>query len=128
MVVLVLTACPAGLRGQLTRWLMEIAPGVFVGHVSARVRDQLWLRVAGLAGNGRALMVHSVRGEQRLAFKVHNHDWVPTDFDGHTLMMRPGAHPDRGPMWAGQPPEAWSIAARRRRFGREIERRRRQGE
>lgn len=31
MVVLMLTACPEGLRGHLTRWLMEIGPGVFVG-------------------------------------------------------------------------------------------------
>ncbi len=125
MVVLVLTACPAGLRGQLTRWLMEIAPGVFVGHVSARVREQLWTRVTGLVGNGRALMVHSVRGEQRLAFQVHNYDWTPTDFDGHVLMMRPNERVN-GATRAGPPPESWSIAARRRRFGREIERRRRQ--
>lgn len=125
MIVLVLTACPAGLRGQLTRWLMEIAPGVFVGHLSARVRDQLWVRVTDLAGNGRALMVHSVRGEQRLAFKVYNHDWVPTDFDGHVLMMRPDAKGGRDGPRAGRPPESWSIAARRRRFGREMEQRRR---
>jgi CRISPR-associated protein Cas2 len=41
MVVIVLSACPAGLRGHLTRWLVEISAGVFVGHVSARVRDLL---------------------------------------------------------------------------------------
>ena len=38
MVVIVLTACPVGLRGDLTRWLLEIAPGVFVGHIDARMR------------------------------------------------------------------------------------------
>ena len=31
MTVIVVTACPAGLRGHLTRWLLEISPGVFVG-------------------------------------------------------------------------------------------------
>lgn len=31
MVVIVLSACPAGLRGHLTRWLLEISAGVFVG-------------------------------------------------------------------------------------------------
>ena len=40
LVVLVLTACPAGLRGHLTRWLLEISPGVFCGRVSARVRER----------------------------------------------------------------------------------------
>ncbi|MGO4760857.1 type I-E CRISPR-associated endoribonuclease Cas2, partial [Streptomyces sp. 2MCAF27] len=29
MTVIVLTNCPAGLRGFLTRWLLEISPGVF---------------------------------------------------------------------------------------------------
>ena len=47
MVVVVLTACPVGLRGDLTRWLLEIASGVFVGHVTARVRDRLWERITG---------------------------------------------------------------------------------
>lgn len=45
MTVIVLSACPVGLRGDLTRWFLEIAPGVFVGHVSARVRERVWIRV-----------------------------------------------------------------------------------
>lgn len=90
MVVLVLTACPAGLRGHLTRWLLEISPGVFVGFVSTRVRDLLWERVTELAKDGRAIMVHSQRGEQRLAFRVHRHDWEPVDIDGVHLIRRPG--------------------------------------
>ena len=52
MTVIVLTACPAGLRGDLTRWLLEIAPGIFVGHISARVRERLWLRVRWPGNHG----------------------------------------------------------------------------
>jgi CRISPR-associated protein Cas2 len=89
VVVLVLTACPAGLRGHLTRWLLEISPGVFVGFVTSRVRDLLWERVLELAKDGRAIMVHSAKGEQRLAFRVHRHDWQPIDVDGVHLMLRP---------------------------------------
>lgn len=89
MVVIVVTACPAGLRGYLTRWLLEISPGVFVGHVTARVRELLWNEVQARAKDGRALLVYSARGEQRLAFQVHRHDWEPTDFDGVQLMLRP---------------------------------------
>lgn len=87
--VLVVTACPAGLRGQLTRWLLEIAPGVFVGRVSRRVRELLWERVVELAKNGRAIMVFSAKNEQRLDFRVHEHEWEPVDFDGVHLMRRP---------------------------------------
>lgn len=39
MTVIVLTAVPPGLRGHLTRWLLEISSGVYVGYVSARVRE-----------------------------------------------------------------------------------------
>lgn len=132
MIVLILTACPPGLRGQLTRWLLEVSPGVFVGHVSARVRQHIWERTCELAGSGRAILVHSARGEQRLAFLVHNHDWVPTDLDGLTLMLRPNPSAplvaDNGGEPKAPPPERWSIAARRRRFGREMEQRRRRAE
>lgn len=89
MVVLVLSACPAGLRGHLTRWFLEISPGVFVGVISARVRELAWQRVTELAKDGRAIMIHTTRTEQRLAFKVHGHDWEPTDYDGIHLMRRP---------------------------------------
>ncbi|WP_229281568.1 type I-E CRISPR-associated endoribonuclease Cas2e [Bifidobacterium asteroides] len=63
MVVVVLTACPLGLRGDLTRWLLEIASGVFVGQVTARVRDRLWERITGQIRTGKAIMVYSARNE-----------------------------------------------------------------
>lgn len=115
MIVIVLTACPTGLRGHLTRWMLEISPGVFVGHLPARVRDELWERVVELIGKGRALMVHTVDGEQRLSFRVHGHDWIPDDHDGILLMRRPSHGESSGQRDA---PENWSIAARRRKYGR----------
>lgn len=115
MVVLVLTACPQGLRGHLTRWLLEVSAGVFVGHVSARVRDLIWERVVELAKDGRAIMIHSARGEQRLAFKVHRHDWKPVDLDGVQLMLRPaeGTSPLTPQLRAG-----WSNASKHRMAAR----------
>jgi len=89
MVVLTLTDCPASLRGDLTKWLLEISPGVFVGRVSARVRDKLWERVRKAVKGGRATMVFSVNNEQRLDFRCHRSQWEPIDFDGVKLMMRP---------------------------------------
>lgn len=88
MTVVVLTAVPPGLRGHLTRWLLEISPGVYVGHVSARVREFMWLRILEHLDDGRALMVYAVPGEQRLRFEVHGHDWLPVDYDGVSLMRR----------------------------------------
>lgn len=97
MTIVVLTAVPPGLRGHLTRWLLEISPGVFVGNISPRVRDLMWQRIVEFVAEGRAIMVHSAHNEQRLAFQVHGHDWTPIDHDGLMLMRRKTA-PDYIPV------------------------------
>lgn len=112
MMVLVLTACPVGLRGDLTKWLSEISPGVFVGRPSSRVRDLLWERSTELCKDGRVILVHTADNEQGLEYRVHNHDWTPIDLDGLTVMLRPTAPPDtarRG---------GWSIPRAQRRARR----------
>ena len=110
--VLVVTACPAGLRGDLTKWVMEITPGVFVGDPSARVREAIWERTTELCKDGRALLIWSTNNEQGMEYRTHRHDWVPTDFDGLTLMMRP--QKDRqGPKYGQR--TGWSIARNARR-------------
>ena len=113
MTVIVVAACPIGLRGHLTRWLLEIAPGIFVGKISARVRDRVWERVTEMVKTGRAIMVHSADNEQGLAFKVHAHDWIPVDYEGINLILRP-ADSDR----ATDTDKGWSAASKRRRYGR----------
>ncbi|WAL39143.1 type I-E CRISPR-associated endoribonuclease Cas2e [Brevibacterium sp. BRM-1] len=89
MMTLVLTAVPPGLRGDLTKWLAEISPGVFVGNPSARIRELVWERTVALCKEGRAVLVTTAGNEQRLEFRVHRSAWVPADFDGLTLMRRP---------------------------------------
>ncbi|KFI57654.1 type I-E CRISPR-associated endoribonuclease Cas2e [Bifidobacterium gallicum] len=118
MVVIVLTACPPGLRGDLTRWLLEISPGVFVGHVSARVRDKLWERIEELVREGRAIMVYSARNEQHLAFRTLRSSWTPEDEDGLTLVRRPLENRDNS--FSGSRKDGWSKASRyhrARKFG-----------
>ena len=108
MVVLVLTACPSGLRGDVSRWLLEI--------VSSRVRERLWERVVSLVKGGRAIMVHSARNEQRFAFKVHQPDWQPVDCDGVELILRPTGTDDA--TLAGPPSKGWSDASKFRKAKR----------
>jgi len=112
--VVVLSVCPAGLRGHLTRWMLEISTGVYVGYLTARVRNLLWLRIVEMSGEGRVIMVYAARNEQRLAFKVHKHQWEPVDFDGVQLMLRPSGEEDAP---ASTPTRGWSAASKRRRFG-----------
>lgn len=89
MLVISLTDCPQKLRGDLSKWLFEINTGVYVGTVSARVREELWQRICENLRTGRATMVYSAAGEQKLDFRVHNTTWEPVDFDGIKLMRRP---------------------------------------
>lgn len=89
MVVIVLTDCPPKLRGDLSKWLFEINTGVYVGRVSTRVREALWMRICDNLRHGQATMVYPSTGEQRMEFRVHNTTWEVVDYDGIKLMRRP---------------------------------------
>jgi CRISPR-associated protein Cas2 len=112
--VIVLTLCPAGLRGFLTRWLLEISPGVFIGSPSARVREALWTEVRQYAGNGRALLAYSTDNEQGFTFRTHDHAWHPVDHEGLTLIHRPKDKPAAS---TSARQTGWSKTSQRRRFG-----------
>jgi CRISPR-associated protein Cas2 len=70
LTVIVLENAKPGLRGRLTRWMLEVRAGVFVGTLSQRVRDLLWQRICG-SHRGGALLIHRARTEQ--GFLVHSH-------------------------------------------------------
>ena len=42
--VITLKKVPDSLRGDLTRWMQEIATGVYVGSYNSKVREYLWKR------------------------------------------------------------------------------------
>lgn len=42
MTVITLKSVPQSLRGDLTRWMQEIATGVYVGNFNSRIREYLW--------------------------------------------------------------------------------------
>ncbi|MEV4996057.1 type I-E CRISPR-associated endoribonuclease Cas2e [Streptomyces niveus] len=118
MTVIVLTNCPPGLRGFLTRWLLEISPGVFLGAPSARVREILWKEVREYAGQGRALLAHQTNNEQGYTFQTHDHTWHPTDHEGLTLIHRPNLKSsNRAARTPEVPDQGWSKASKRRRYG-----------
>jgi len=111
VIVIVLASAPPKLRGYLTRWLMEVRAGVYVGTVTARIRETLWEHVLELAGPGEATLVYQAPGEQGFAIEAHQSKWYPVDFDGVTLMCRPSE--------ATVPPgrQGFSRAAKQREFG-----------
>ncbi|MEU4173570.1 type I-E CRISPR-associated endoribonuclease Cas2e [Streptomyces sp. NPDC026589] len=92
MLVIATTAVPDHLRGALSRWTSEVVPGIFVGSVSARVRDQLWQAVTDTVGDGAAVLVHPAPTEQGYAIRTAGtRRRVPADFDGLTLIRMTAA-------------------------------------
>ncbi|MFE0463864.1 type I-E CRISPR-associated endoribonuclease Cas2e [Kitasatospora sp. NPDC058965] len=87
MTVLATTAVPPSLRGALSRWTVEVVPGIFVGTLSARVRDELWSAVTAVVGEGAAVLIHPAPTEQGFALRTAgSRRRVPVDFDGLTLI------------------------------------------
>lgn len=70
MVVLIMERVTPSLRGELTRWLIQPKTGVFVGRLSARVRDLLWERATSGRRKGAVLMVYSDNTEQGFSVRT----------------------------------------------------------
>ena len=89
MVVLIVENSPPSLRGEITRWMIEPRAGVFVGTMSAMVRDKLWERVARSGIDGGATMLHSANTEQGFAVRSFgNTSRQIVDLDGLILVQR----------------------------------------
>ncbi len=87
MIALSVTNVPDHVRGALTRWLLEVTPYLYVGTVSARVRDELWTAVSACAGDGVAVLVYPAANEQGFNIRTAGEQRrYPVDFDGLTLL------------------------------------------
>lgn len=71
MVVLILESVPVGLRGELTRWMLEPRAGVFIGSLSAMVRDLLWQKACDESRGGGCVMMHTSNTEQGFVIRTH---------------------------------------------------------
>ena len=85
MVVISCESVTKSQRGELTRWMLEIKTGVFVGSISATVRDKLWSNIL-YSWNLKSLMIYSMNNEQGYAIKFNNYDDKKIiNFDGIEL-------------------------------------------
>ncbi len=90
MTVLIVETGTEGLRGLLSRWLIQPRTGVFVGRLSARVREKLWEMIIQSGKAKGALMIYAAQNEQRFAIRSWGDTGrEPIDFDGLALIRRP---------------------------------------
>lgn len=68
----------------------KIGPTLYVGTVSARVRDELWHQLTDILDDGLAVLIHPTNNEQGFTVRTAgNNRYQPIDLDGLTLMLRP---------------------------------------
>lgn len=87
--VITLKKSTPSLRGDLSKWMQEIATGVYIGNFNARIREQLWQRVIQNVGKGEATLSYACRNEIGYDFKTHNTDREVVYFDGLPLVNLP---------------------------------------
>lgn len=93
MMVLILERVSPGLRGELSRWMLEPRANVFVGQVNAMVRDKLWDKVRTDAKDGAAIMLHHADTEQGYRISTWGDpSRTIEDFEGLQLVR---IHPSR---------------------------------
>ena len=92
---IILTDVPSNIRHALTRWMIEPAPGVFIGTTSARVRDLLWDTIEQAVHAGWGLLIHPDNTEQGFTIRVCGTERRRiTDLDGLQLVALPAEHLD----------------------------------
>ncbi|MDB5033321.1 MAG: cas1 [Chlorobi bacterium] len=88
MTVMILERVTPSLRGELSRWLIEVATGTFVGRVSGLVRDLLWERCTRRADDGTVLQIWRTNSEQGFDMRSHNpRERVPVEMEGIWLVQ-----------------------------------------
>jgi CRISPR-associated protein Cas2 len=105
MLLMILEKVPTSLKGALSRWLIQLRTGTFLGNPSRRVRDELWTKACKKVGDkGCVLQVWSARNEQGFDHRQHgNTEHMLLDYEGLTLVtkLRRKA-PKRKPKTVGQ--------------------------
>ncbi len=69
-VVISLEKVPDRLRGELSRWMIEVTTGVFVADLSATVRDLLWKKCESKLERGRCALMYRMNNEQGFVLKL----------------------------------------------------------
>lgn len=87
MITVVTENVPPRLRGRLAVWLLEVRAGVYVGNVSRRIRETIWLHITELAEQGNVVMVWSTNTESGFDFQTFGENRrEPIDLDGLRLV------------------------------------------
>ncbi|WP_314559189.1 type I-E CRISPR-associated endoribonuclease Cas2e [uncultured Parvimonas sp.] len=89
LTVITLKNVPPLLRGDLTKWMQEIATGVYIGNFNSKIRDNLWKRVKETSGCGEITLSFYCQNEIGYGFETINAKREVISYDGIPLIMIP---------------------------------------
>ena len=90
MVVMILEKVPVSLRGDLSRWMIEPKAGIFLGSMTARIRDELWTKAIKGRNAGACFQAWRSPTEQGFAFRTFGEtSREMLDFEGLYLVAIP---------------------------------------
>lgn len=96
MTILILERVAPSVRGDLSRWLIEVKTGVFVGKVSKLVREALWERSLKRAEEGTVILIWRTNTQQGFDVRCHQPKGrMPVKMEGLWLAMVPDPDPRR---------------------------------
>jgi CRISPR-associated protein Cas2 len=96
MVVMIFESVSPSLRGNLSRWMIEPHAGVFVGKLSALVRDELWKMCPESRKGGGMIQIWTAANEQGFDARAYGDTSRQlTDHEGLLLVRRAKARDRR---------------------------------
>lgn len=95
VVVIIAESVPSACHGVVSRYLMRVGTGIYVGTLTPRVRDALWIQAQEFRGRGEMTMIYPSATPQ--GFTVLGAGKLPkwlVDFDGLTFLKQRLSHDD----------------------------------
>ncbi len=93
MLLMILEKLPRKWRGALSRWLLEIRPGTFLGNPSPRVRDLLWKKLTERPPLGFVMQLWSRRAPPGFVYRQYGTSKrMLADFEGLALVVLRGGN------------------------------------
>ena len=87
MLVIVTDAVPDRLRGYLSRWLLQVRAGVFIGDYSQRVRQMLVEVIKENVATGNVVVAWTTNNESGFDFEtLGGNRRIPIELDGMKLI------------------------------------------
>lgn len=87
MLVIASETIPARLRGRLAIWLLQVRAGIYIGNVSAKVREMIWEQCETFYEDGNIVMAWQTNTESGFDFQTLGENRrIPVEMDGVRLV------------------------------------------